>query len=181
MSVNHNNLCYCSARLISQCCHNSPFTANSFCGVLSFIVLTSNTGFFSVMFSSALYWCLSIKLTSAPLSGSTLTSISFILNASVFAILLTPLTFFTWLKWLTAWLMNSSSELKELSISSSVVFFTKSLCGLNLLLQVVPCMPMLSFPVLLLQTAAKWFHLPQFLHCLPYAGQSFPAVWNPVR
>ena len=37
-----------------------------------------------------------------------------------------------------------------------------------------------SFLALFLQTVAKRFHLPQFLHCLPYAGQSFPVVWNQV-
>ena len=76
---------------------NSPFTGSSLCKVLSFTLLGCSVGFTLDRFANALNWCSSITFTSAPLSGSTLTSTSSIFTDTVL-LSLSVLIFFTCLR-----------------------------------------------------------------------------------
>ena len=106
---------------------NSHFTGNSLCKVLSFTLLGCRVSFTLDRFASTLNSCSSMTFSSAPLSGSALTSTSSIFTDTVLS---SPsvLIFFTCFRCLTAWQKNSSSELVELLASSSVVLFTRRLC-----------------------------------------------------
>ena len=100
--------------------------------MFSFTLLGCSVSFTLDRVVSALNWCSSMEFTSAPLSGSALTSTSSIFIDTVLSSL-SVLIFFTCFRCLTAWQKNSSSELAELSASSSsVVLFTRRLhCALN--------------------------------------------------
>ena len=107
---------------------NSPLSCSSLCKVLNFTLLGCSISFTLDRFVNALNWCSSMTFTSAPLSGSALTSTSSIFTDTVLS---SPsvLIFFTCFRCLTAWQKNSSSELVELLASSpSVVLFTRRLC-----------------------------------------------------
>ena len=156
---------------------NSPFTGSSLCKVLSFSLLGCSVSFTLDRVVSALNWCSSMEFTSAPLSGSALTSTFSIFTDTVLS---SPsvLIFFTCFRCLTAWQKNSSSELAELSASSSsVVLFTRRLCfefsgGLwsRFLLPFL----LLGGP-LDLHRELKWLNFWHLIHFFPYAGQFLPS------
>ena len=109
---------------------NSSFTGSSLCTctVLSFTLLGCSVSFALDRFVSALNWCTSMTFTSAPLSGSDLTSTSSIFT-DTFLSSPSVLIFFTCFRCLMAWQKNLSSELVELTASSStVVLFIRRLC-----------------------------------------------------
>ena len=64
---------------------NSPFIGRSFCSVRNFVWLFWSSILLSDLCSSALYWYSSMTFTSAPVSGSALMWMSFIINGIVFS------------------------------------------------------------------------------------------------
>ena len=106
---------------------NSPFTGSSCCRVLSLISLLFKIGFLTDLLNKTLDFCSSIRLISAPLSGSALTSAPLILMTTVFWKSLIFFTFFSWPRCFnTAWSKYSSIELRELSDSTFAIFLTPS-------------------------------------------------------
>ena len=157
---------------------NSQDTGNLFWRVLSLDLLPWSDKFLQVFRLRARYWCSYMTFTSAPLSGSILTMISFDVIGAVLSESLTLLTFtFPTDKCLTDSSRKSLSRSVSLSESSVSEYWLPSLmsrfaCDLrcwSFCLQTVYCCKVVPFAARHICLCLGWF-LSQYMHALDSAG-----------